>query len=123
MARALVLIVEDEPLVRLNAAEMIEDAGYGTLQAASADQALVLLETVPRIRAVFTDINLGCSSMNGIALAVVIHDRWPPVELILTSGHFHSGEAELPPRSHFLAKPYSGRQLGGALDSFDLKAS
>ena len=122
MARALVLIVEDEPLVRLNAAEMIEDAGYVTLQAASADEALALLETVPRIRAVFTDINLG-SSMNGIALAVVIHDRWPPIALILTSGHFHSGEADLPPRSQFLAKPYNGRQLGGALDSFDLKAS
>lgn len=117
-SRSLVLIVEDEPLIRLNAAALIEDAGYDTLQAASADEAIALLETDPRIRIVFTDIDLP-GSMNGIRLAMVVRDRWPPVELILTSGHVHASSIDLPARSHFLRKPYSGGQLGRALDSFN----
>ena len=123
MARALVLVVEDEFLVRLHAVTLIEDAGYKTLQADSADEALTLLETIPRIRAVFTDIDLVGIGMDGVRLAAVVRDRWPPIELLLTSGHLRVNGNDLPPRSYFLPKPYDGRQLGGALDRFNLKAS
>ena len=112
-----VLIVEDEPLLRLNAASMIEEAGFDTLEARSADEAIALLETDSRIGIVFADIDLP-GSMDGLRLAVAVRDRWPPVELLLTSGHVVVNDDDLPDRGHFLPKPYSAAQLVHALQAF-----
>ena len=64
-----VLIVEDEPLLRELAVEIIEDAGFVALQAANADQAVILLETRSDIAVVFTDIIMP-GSMDGLGLAI-----------------------------------------------------
>lgn len=119
MAHPLVLVVEDEPLLRLHAVMILEDAGYATLEAGSADGAIAHLETNADIRAVFTDIDLP-GEMDGIRLATVIRDRWPPVELIVTSGHISVEEGQLPERGQFLPKPYSSQQLAGALETLQL---
>ena len=119
MAEPLVLVVEDEPLLRLNAVAMLEDAGYATLQAGSADTAIEQLEANDAIRAVFTDINMP-GGMDGLALAAVIRDRWPPVELIVTSGLVSVEEGQLPERGRFLPKPYSYRQLTHAMETLHL---
>ena len=119
MAEPLVLVVEDEPLLRLNAVAMLEDAGYATLQAGSADTAIEQLEANDAIRAVFTDVDLP-GGMNGIRLAAVIRDRWPPVGLIVTSGHVAVEDSELPERGQFLAKPYSYWQLTHAMETLHL---
>src|SRR3569833_870319 len=79
-ARALVLIVEDELLVRENAADMLEAAGYATLQASDAAEAIAILESRDDIRVVVTDVQMP-GSMDGLRLAALIRDRWPPVEL------------------------------------------
>ena len=117
MSKPLVLIVEDEPLLRLHAVSLIEDAGFATVAAASADEAIELLETEPAIRVVFTDIDLP-GGMDGLRLAAAIRDRWPPVELILTSGHVKVDPADLPERGHFFSKPYDADQLIETLNSF-----
>ena len=119
MARPLVLVVEDEPLLRLHAVTLLEDAGYATLAAGSADEAIGHLETNPDIRAVFTDIDLP-DGMDGMRLAAVIRDRWPPVELILTSGHITVEDDQLPERGHFLPKPYDSAQLVRVLEALRL---
>lgn len=119
MPQNVVLVVEDEPLLRIHAATLIEDAGYAPLEAASADEAIEQLETNPDIRAVFTDIDMP-GSMNGLRLAAVIRDRWPPVELILTSGHVTIEKSQMPDRGHFLTKPYTLDQLTTVLRRFDL---
>jgi CheY-like chemotaxis protein len=119
LARPLVLVVEDEPLLRLHAVTMLEDAGYATVEAGSADEAIGHLEANADIRAVFTDIDLP-GDMDGIRLAAVIRDRWPPVELIVTSGHITVEKGQLPERGHFLPKPYSSQQLAGALEALHL---
>jgi two-component system, response regulator PdtaR len=117
VSRPLVLVVEDEALIRMSAVYMLDEAGFDVVEAGSADEAIALLETNTRIRIVFTDIDLP-GSMNGLRLAAAIRDRWPPIELVLTSGHIHVEEEDLPDRGLFLAKPYSAQQLTEAIRSF-----
>ena len=104
MAEPLVLVVDDEPLLRLSAVAVLEDAGYATLQAGSADKAIQQLEANAGIRAVFTDIDMP-GGMDGLQLAAVIRDRWPPVELLVTSGHVSVRTASCPSVATFCRSP------------------
>ncbi len=105
MDNPIILVVEDEIFIRMNAIQMLEDAGYATLEASNADEAILLLESRADIRAVFTDINMS-GSMDGLKLAHAIRGRWPPIHLIVTSGLQMPTAAELPLKSLFIGKPY-----------------
>ncbi|WP_433993660.1 response regulator [Tardiphaga robiniae] len=109
-----ILIVEDDFLLRLDSAETIEHAGFEVIQAANADEAIALLEAHSEIRVVFTDIQMP-GSMDGLKLALFVRDRWPPIKIIATSGHVVAGETDLPAGSLFLPKPYRGQALVSAL--------
>jgi CheY-like chemotaxis protein len=109
-----VLVVEDEALLRMHARQVVEDAGYKVLEASNADEAILLLETRADIRIVFTDINMP-GSMDGVALARAIRNRWPPVELILTSGLYKMKAGDLPDRGRYFDKPYDPVKLVQAL--------
>lgn len=111
---ALVLVVDDEPLVRMNAVEMIEQAGHQVIEAASADEAIRILESRTNIDIVFSDVSMP-GSMDGLRLIQIIRDRWPPIQLILTSGRALPPGAMLPSGSVFLSKPYDHDDLTGAL--------
>jgi len=100
-----VLIVDDELLIRMTAVDMLEAAGFVTLEAASADEAMDLLEKRPDVSLVFTDIQMP-GSMDGLKLVSAIHKRWPPVRLMVTSGRFRANELALPPGVAFIQKPY-----------------
>jgi CheY-like chemotaxis protein len=108
--RQTVLIVEDEPLLLLYVVELLEDAGFTVLEASNADEAILILEARTDIRVVFTDIEMP-GSMDGLKLARAIRGRWPPIELVVTSGRFKPTAGETPDRSHFLPKPYDGSRL------------
>ena len=121
MSVPVVLIVEDEMLVRLTAVFQLEEAGFATLEAGSAtleagsaDEAIKLLEARKDIQVVFTDINMP-GSMDGLKLAHAIRHRWPPVQLVLTSGRLRVRKEDLPERGIFLGKPYSGTELVNAV--------
>jgi CheY-like chemotaxis protein len=103
--RPVVLVVEDEPLIRLFALEMIEDAGFEVLEAANASAALMTLEERCDIRVVFTDVDMP-GSMDGIMLAIRIRSRWPDVQIIITSGRPWPEEAVVPADIPFFSKPY-----------------
>ena len=103
-----VLIVEDDVLLRMDAMQMIEEAGFEVVEAATADQAIAILEARLDIHVVFTDIDMP-GSMNGIRLAEAVRGRWPPIKIIATSGHFRLGSGDLPAGGRFIAKPYSFR--------------
>jgi two-component system, response regulator PdtaR len=111
-----VLIVEDEFLVRLAAAAIIEDAGFEAIEVANADEAVALLESRDDIRVVFTDITLP-GSMDGLKLAAAVRDRWPSIEFILTSGQHSIAADAMPERARCLMKPYSSFQLTQALNA------
>src|ERR1700709_2157331 len=104
--RPVVLIVEDELLLRMNAVEMIDAAGFEVVEAANADQAIEILEARRDITVMFTDIQMP-GSMDGLKLARAVRGRWPPVKIVATSGHLHIEENELPEGGRFLPKPYS----------------
>ena len=104
-----VLVVEDEPLVRMVAVEALQDAGYVTLEAGTADEAIQLMETCPEIRLVFTDVHMP-GSMDGVKLAAAVQKRWPPVRIILTSAR-PEPEVDLEDVV-FLSKPYDVHRLG-----------
>ena len=116
-SRGVVLVVEDEPIVRMIAAATIEDAGFETIEAVGAESAIAILEVRKDIRIVFADIHMP-GSMDGLRLARLVRNRWPPIELILTSGLMKIGQRDLPERSVFLAKPYSLNALTTALAGF-----
>ena len=113
-AEGAILVVEDEPLLRLMAVDLVEAAGYDVLDCADADEAIRIIESRPDIRVVFTDIDMP-GSMNGMKLAAAIRRRWPPIGLILTSGHYERADVELPARGLFFPKPYLGSEVIDAL--------
>ncbi|MGO4670720.1 response regulator [Bosea sp. 2RAB26] len=106
MADFVVLVVEDDVFIRLDATSMLEDAGFEALEASNADDAVKLLEARPDIRIVFTDIEMP-GSLNGLKLAFVVRDRWPPIAIIIASGRIQPEPHEMPADVTFLRKPYS----------------
>jgi CheY-like chemotaxis protein len=112
--RPVVLIVEDEFLLRMDAVDMIAEAGFEVLEAGNADQAIDILESRRDITVVFTDIQMP-GSMDGLKLARAVRGRWPPIKIVATSGHLHLGKTDLPEGGRFLPKPYSSVQVTGVL--------
>jgi len=99
-----VLLVEDEPLIRLFVAELLEDAGFKVVEAANANEALVLMWAGLDINVLLTDVDMpnGC---NGFELARQVHELWPGVEILIMSGRQWPAEGDLPQGAAFLAKP------------------
>jgi CheY-like chemotaxis protein len=112
--RPVVLVVEDEFLLRMNAVDMIEDAGFEVVEAANADEAIAVLESRLDITVVFTDIQMP-GSMDGLKLAQAVRGRWPPIKIIATSGQISVAQKDLPEGGRFVSKPYSPNQITGVL--------
>ena len=101
-----VLLVEDEPLVRMNAAEQLEEAGFHVLEAANADVAMSVLEArSDEVQVLLTDVDMP-GSMDGMVLAELVHARWPHVRLLISSGYVRPYPGEIPDDRHFMPKPY-----------------
>jgi CheY-like chemotaxis protein len=112
--RPVVLVVEDEYFLRIDAVLMIEDAGFDVLEAASADQAIEILEARPDVHVIFTDIQIP-GSMDGLKLAHAVRGRWPPIKIIATSGRVNLRTDDLPEGGRFLPKPYGPEEIVGTL--------
>src|SRR5580658_3726568 len=100
-----ILIVEDEALVRLSAVDMLEDAGFRMIEAVNSDQALELLAADSDVQLLFTDVNMP-GSINGLALARQVRERWPHIAIMVASAN-QVLQPELPIGSWFEQKPYS----------------
>ena len=108
-SRCVVLIVEDEPFVRLTGADLLAEAGFEVLEAGNGDEALRILEATPEVRVVFSDVEMP-GSLDGLGLARRICQRWPSIGIVLTSGHRVRAEM-MPCEGRFLPKPYDGQAL------------
>ena len=93
---------------------MVRDAGFDVVEAGNADEAISILESRLDISVVFTDIQMP-GSMDGLKLAAAIRGRWPPIQIVATSGLVKINKDDLPSGSRFLPKPYSPSQIVGAL--------
>ena len=112
--RPVVLVVEDDFLIRMGAVEMIEVAEFDVVAAANADEAMKILEVRLDIAVVFTDIQMP-GSMDGLKLAAAIRGRWPPIRIVATSGILDVRKVDLPEGGRFLRKPYSSAEIVGTL--------
>ena len=109
--RTVLLLVEDEVLVRMFNADVLDDAGFRVVEAANADEAIALLEARPDIRAVVTDIEMP-GPRNGMDVAEHVRTKRPLVGVIIVSGREHPKLNEFTSRGgRFLAKPYSATDL------------
>ncbi|NMG38402.1 response regulator [Chelativorans sp. ZYF759] len=112
--RAVVLVIEDNTIVRMGAVDLVLAAGYEALEARDADEAIRILESRSDIDLVFTDVQMP-GTMDGIKLAHYIRDRWPPVKLIVASGNDILEESSLPGGSSFFPKPYDDSAITDAM--------
>ena len=107
---AVVLIVEDEMLLRMRAVDMVEDAGYTALEALDAAEAVAILESRSDVALMCTDIQMP-GQMDGLGLAHAVHARWPAIRIIVVSGQLSLPNIDLPPRSRFLGKPLDAGEV------------
>jgi two-component system, response regulator PdtaR len=111
--RPVVLIVEDEFLVRMGTRAAVEEAGFDVLEAGDADEAIAILSARNDILLIFTDVRMP-GSMDGLKLAHFVRHRWPPVN-VATSGRVRIADSDLPDGGRFLPKPYSAAEITATL--------
>jgi two-component system, response regulator PdtaR len=117
-SRHLILVVENELLLSVDISDALKDEDYDVIAVSNADEAIKALETCDDIRTIFTDIDLP-GSMNGLKLAAAVRDRWPPVNIIVTTGLRAPHRDEMPANSVFIAKPYRSAEVLEAVSSFE----
>lgn len=118
-----ILLVEDDPLVRISTADHLRDKGYRVVEAGTVIEAATVLSSGPQVHAVFSDVDLP-GATGGLSLAVWVHAHYPAIPVILTSGV----RAVMPALSAqrgvpFLAKPYDLNELSALIASVIAKAS
>ena len=113
-AQPVVLVAEDEALIRWGAADQLTREGFDVVEAANAAEALEIMRSRPEVRLLFTDIDMP-GELDGMDLAAQVHERWPGVRLLVTSGRLALGDRDVPDAGMFLPKPYEGEKLSGAI--------
>lgn len=116
-SKPIVLVVEDEPLLRMMAVDLVEEAGLAALEAAEATEAVEILERRGDIRVVFTDIDMP-RGMDGLSLAAWTRARWPSIEIVITSGHIRPSAEQMPERCLFFSKPFRMGEVQDAIRKF-----
>ena len=105
-----VLVVEDEAVLRLHAMDIVEEAGFTAIEAKNADEAIAILESRSDITLLFTDVHMP-GSMDGLKLAHAVRNRWPPIKIVVVSGHIQLDQEDLPLKSRFFGKPFEARKM------------
>jgi two-component system, response regulator PdtaR len=111
-----ILVVEDEPIIREFVCDELMASGYHVHAAQDADAAKIILEGNPTIELIFTDIDMP-GSMDGLKLAALVRNRWPPVKIVIASGKRQPLSAEMPTESVFLPKPYLPSEILSLLNA------
>lgn len=109
----IVLVVEDDPFVRMAAVDVVIDASCTGLEATNVDEAIAILEAHPEITVLFTDIDMP-GSMDGLKLAAAAKARRPELLVIVASGHLKPG-AVIPDGVRFFPKPSLPSEIQAAL--------
>jgi len=112
--RPVVLLVEDELLVRLTQVEILREAEFWVVEAQDADEAFDLLKKRTDINVVLTDVNMP-GSIDGFEFARLVRQGWPDVGVLVISGKVAPKPGDLPEGTHFLQKPIRPDALVNAL--------
>lgn len=114
LSNAVILVVEDEVLIRMDVVDQLSAQGYIALEASSGRQALNALADAEKIDVLFTDIDMP-GDIDGVMLANQVSKTWPKVGIIVTSGKASPKEGSLPEGSRFCTKPYSPATVHAAI--------
>lgn len=109
-----VLVVEDDELLRWSKMIVLQDSGYSVLEASDAGEALTTLEQRADVRIIFTDVQMP-GAIDGVRLAHLVSQRWPLLKIIVTSGRMRLHQDDLPKGGVYLMKPYSATELTTAV--------
>jgi two-component system, response regulator PdtaR len=109
-----VLVVEDEPLIRMDISDQLQEFGFKVLEAANADEAVEMLMVNSDIVIMFTDVDMP-GGLDGLMLAAAVRKRWPPIKIIVTSGHRKVSMNDIPAQSRFFGKPYQADAVAAAM--------
>ena len=122
-ALPVVLLVEDDGLLLMEAADTLSDAGFEVLEATHADKALKVLENRDDVGVLMTDVDMPQGSMDGFALARLVARRWPTIPVLVVSGMGTPGPNDLPDGARFIPKPYEPTTLVRTLRAFTRRAA
>ncbi|MGU3494194.1 response regulator [Xanthobacteraceae bacterium A53D] len=117
---SLCLVVEDDQLIMMVTADLLEYEGFRVVCASNAEEAIHMLESGAEVQMMITDVNMP-GSMDGLDLAALVSIQWPSVGIVVTSGQARPSTAQLPRLARFLAKPYSNNDLIAVLRSFRIR--
>jgi len=106
-----ILVVEDEAMIRWPIAESLRDEGFTVVEAGDADEALHYIKT-NIVDFVFTDVRMP-GSMNGLTFARIVRRDYPGVPLLVTSGHLVRWDVE--PDIKLVVKPYKQAEILGII--------
>jgi len=105
-AKTVILVVDDEPLLRMDLEDSLYIAGYQVVAAGNADEAVAILSQRNDIGLVVTDIHMP-GSMDGLALLQTIRDRWPPVRIMIASSQTRFAPGQIPDDVPVFSKPFA----------------
>lgn len=109
------LAVDDEAIIRMDAAQILEDAGFRCFDAGSGAEAIEILAAKgEQIVLVFTDVEMP-GATDGFALARYVAEHWPHIEIVVSSGRLTPQPGDLPPGAAFISKPFSTDIVHGEL--------
>ncbi|MDX7950474.1 response regulator [Lichenihabitans sp. Uapishka_5] len=109
------LVVDDDDMLRMDIAEMLESVGFCTLQAEDGDAAIEVLENHHLdVVLMFSDVEMP-GSRDGFALAREVAVKWANISIVVASGRIKPGDGDLPEGAHFIGKPFSAEVVHGHL--------
>ena len=120
MTPRIIVVIEDDPVLRIDAVDLFESAGLTVSSFERGDDAVAFVQADPsRIAGIFADIGLP-GETDGLALAALVSDTLPEVALVLTSGHVQERPDSLGRRVRFLAKPWHPLDVINAMQDAEL---
>lgn len=108
--RPVILLVEDEALTIMDLGDVLEDGGYDTVQCASAERALSILQARPDICGLVTDVELS-GRVNGFELATSVSQARPELPILIVSGRAAPDPERMPAGAQFIARPCAGEDI------------
>ena len=109
--RPYALVVDDDELLRMDTADILQQAGFRTLEAEDGDAAILVLEQRHLdIVLLFSDVDMP-GSRDGFALAREASVRWPSVALVIASGRRRPDPGDMPDGARFIGKPFSAEMV------------
>ena len=108
--RPVILLVEDEALTIMDLGDVLEDGGYETVQCASAERALGILQARPDICGLITDVELS-GKVNGFELANAVSEARPTLPIVIVSGRAAPDPERIPAGARFISRPCTGEDI------------